>query len=204
MVKAEVEKSVFLNRSVGQTSDKFRALINGFGVAALISLCSASLLAEAAQPAVLSVSSDSFRQGDRIPVKYTHDGEDLAPALKWTAPPAGTRSIAVCCFDPDAPGGTWWHWILVNLPPNTTSLPEGTLRSARLAGGAVQGFSDFGRTGYGGPNPPGGKLHHYYFRVYALDCQIDAGQHLDKNSFSEKLKGHVLAGGETMGTYSRP
>lgn len=159
--------------------------------------------ASAAQ-AALSVTTDAFKNGERVPVKYTHDGEDVAPSLKWSSVPANTKSIAVCCFDPDAPGGTWWHWILVNLPPSTTSLSEGTPRSFRLGSSAIQGFSDFGRTGYGGPNPPPGKVHHYYFRVYALDSNIDAGTHLDKQSFSAKLNGHILAGGEVMGTYSRP
>lgn len=152
----------------------------------------------------LNVTTDAFKNGDRVPVKYTRDGEDVAPSLKWSAVPAHTKSVAVCCFDPDAPGGTWWHWIIVNLPPSTTSLAEGTPRSVSLGNGAVQGFSDFDRTGYGGPNPPPGKLHHYFFRVYALDTVIAPGERLDKNSFQSKLANHILAAGEVVGTYSRP
>jgi hypothetical protein len=151
----------------------------------------------------LKVSTTAFTGGAAIPAKYTADGEDIAPSLSWSAVPAQTKSIAVCVVDTDAPRGDWWHWVLYGLDAKTTELKEGTPKTA-VAVGANQGVNDFGKTGYNGPSPPKGKVHHYYFRVFALDKMLSVKPGLDKVAFEKAIAGHILARGETVGTYIRP
>lgn len=156
-----------------------------------------------AQVEDLKVSSNAFAGGASIPAKYTADGDDIAPALTWSAPPAKTKSIAICVVDTDAPRGDWWHWILYGLDANATELKEATPKTA-TAFGATQGQNDFGKTGYNGPAPPKGKVHHYYFRVFALDKMLSEKPGIDKVAFEKAITGHILARGEAVGTYIRP
>lgn len=123
----------------------------------------------------LKLSSPAFADGRAIPVLFTCDGKDVSPPLKWSAPPAGTRSLVLIADDPDAPDPaapqmTWVHWMLYNLPPAAEGLPE-AVTSAKLPPGTLEGLNDWKRTGYGGPCPPIGR-HRYYFRLYALDTNV--------------------------------
>jgi Raf kinase inhibitor-like YbhB/YbcL family protein len=151
----------------------------------------------------LQVTSSVFKEGETIPRPYTGDGKDLSPPLEWSDPPEGTVSFALICEDPDAPRGLWVHWVLFNLPANTRSLEEGLPAQATLSGGAVQGKNDFGKVGYGGPAPPRGKPHRYYFKVYALDSTLDLPAGATRAELLAAMKGHILAEGQLMGRYAR-
>jgi hypothetical protein len=151
----------------------------------------------------LTILSAAFAMGAAIPPKHTCLGDDVSPPLSWTGAPAETKSIAVLCDDPDAPAGDWVHWVLFNLPGDTGELAENVAKSARLPNGAVQGVNDFGRPGYGGPCPPPGKAHRYYFRVYALDAALPLGPGVRMKDVLRAMEGHILAKGELMGTFRR-
>jgi len=148
------------------------------------------------------ISSSAFNQGGLIPSRYTCDGTDMSPPLEWSGIPEGTRELALICDDPDAPSGDWVHWVMYNMPPDLKGLPEAVPKTATLNNGSVQGITDFRRTGYGGPCPPGG-THRYYFRLYALDKKLGLGTGLGKNDLLRAVKGHVIAQAELMGTYKR-
>jgi Raf kinase inhibitor-like YbhB/YbcL family protein len=120
----------------------------------------------------ISISSDTFNDGSTLPVEHTCDGEDRSPPLSWENVPAGTRSIALIADDPDAPGKTWVHWVIYNIPGNSTGLPPGVPKNKTLDNGSLQGKNDFGRIGYNGPCPPPGKAHRYFFKVYALATKL--------------------------------
>jgi len=150
----------------------------------------------------LTVTSTAFPEGGKIPAKYTCDGANISPPLSWTKGPEGTKSYALIADDPDAPMGTWVHWVMYNVPVSVTSLPENVPKSEKLKEGSVQGTNDFKRDGYGGPCPPGG-THRYYFKVYALDTVIKAGPGLTKKKLLGEMEGHILGQGELMGKYSR-
>ncbi|MFQ5945296.1 MAG: YbhB/YbcL family Raf kinase inhibitor-like protein [Anaerolineae bacterium] len=151
----------------------------------------------------LEISSAAFTAGGEIPREHTCDGADLSPPLSWTQSPQGTDSLAVICDDPDAPMGTWVHWVLFNLPGDLMSLPQGVDTSPSLAEGWRQGRNDFGRTGYGGPCPPPGPAHRYYFKLYALDGSLELDAGATKAQLLEAMEGHVLAQAEVMGRYAR-
>jgi Raf kinase inhibitor-like YbhB/YbcL family protein len=150
----------------------------------------------------LTVTSTAFEEGGMIPVVHTCDGEDSSPPLSWSGVPDGTKSIALISDDPDAPRGTWVHWVLFNIPPDVTELPAEMPSDEKLENGAVHGITDFGRPGYGGPCPPGG-THRYFFKVYALDTKLDLGPGAKKKDLLAAMGGHVLAEGQLMGRYSR-
>ena len=150
----------------------------------------------------LEVRSSAFKYGGYIPSRYTCDGENISPQLSWSKGPSGTKSYAIIADDPDAPMGTWVHWVIYNIPDNVTSLPEALSNAKRLDFGAYQGKNDFKKIGYGGPCPPGG-THRYYFKVYALDTVLDSGPGLTKRQLLKAMEGHILAKGELMGKYSR-
>lgn len=150
----------------------------------------------------IKITSTAFEDGDMIPSKYTCDGKNISPPLQWDAVHAETKSIAVICDDPDAPMGTWVHWVLFNLPPQTMQLPEDFPTDETLADGTRQGVTDFGTTGYGGPCPPSG-THRYFFKIYALDAEIDTVSVIDKAELLKKMEGHILAQGQLMGKYKR-
>jgi Raf kinase inhibitor-like YbhB/YbcL family protein len=151
----------------------------------------------------VEVTSTAFQQGTTIPKQYTGDGVDQSPPLRWSEPPAGTKSLALICDDPDAPVGTWVHWVLFNLPAETRELKEGLPTTEMLKNGAKQGKNDFGKIGYGGPAPPKGKPHRYFFKIYALDSAVDLTPGATKARLEKAMKGHILAEGQLMGTYKR-
>ncbi|MEG3438731.1 YbhB/YbcL family Raf kinase inhibitor-like protein [Pannus brasiliensis CCIBt3594] len=150
----------------------------------------------------MKLESSAFVTNGAIPSRYTCDGQDLSPPLAWDEPPAGTRSFALICDDPDAPGKTWVHWVVYNLPPATRSLPEKVSPNATVAGGGLQGKNDFGKSGYGGPCPPSG-THRYFFKLYALDRVLELSAGATKARVEEAIKGHVLAEVHLIGLYHR-
>ncbi len=150
----------------------------------------------------INIESSSFQEGGMIPSKYTCDGADVSPALSWSNIPDGTKSIAIISDDPDAPMGTWVHWVLYDLPLDITNLPENTPDEKTLNNGAKQGTNDFGRIGYGGPCPPGG-THRYYFKIYALDATLELKPGATKSQLLSAMKGRVLSEGQLMGKYKR-
>jgi Raf kinase inhibitor-like YbhB/YbcL family protein len=150
----------------------------------------------------LTLTSPAFQNGGMIPRKYTCDGQDLSPPLEWAGAPEGTKSIALISDDPDAPMGTWVHWVIYNLPPGASSLPEGLAREPELEKGARQGMTDFRRVGYGGPCPPRG-VHRYFFRLYALDAELPLKPGATKKELLKAMQGRILAEGELMGKYGR-
>jgi len=152
--------------------------------------------------ATLALSSTSFQSGGKIPIQYTCDGADTSPQLSWPAPPAGTKSFALIMSDPDAPGGTFVHWVLYDIPAATRELPVGVPKQGQLSDNSRQGKNDFGRTGYGGPCPPGG-THHYVFTLYALDTILGLSSGAKRSQVEAAMKGHIIAHGELTATYSR-
>jgi Raf kinase inhibitor-like YbhB/YbcL family protein len=149
------------------------------------------------------LTCSAFKNGDSIPAKYTGDSADISPPLKWTAPPPATKSFALICDDPDAPMGTWVHWVVYNIPPTMLEFAEAMPKDATLPSGIRQGRTDFGSTGYGGPAPPKGKPHRYYFKLYALDNTIDLKPGATKAELEKAIKGKILAEATLMGKYQR-
>jgi len=150
----------------------------------------------------IKITSSAFKEGEMIPEKYTCDGKDVSPPLSWTSVPDVTKSIALISDDPDAPMGTWVHWVLYDLPANIKELPENVPPQRQLQNGAKQGTNDFRKIGYGGPCPPGG-THRYYFKIYALDKETGLGPGATKAELIKAMKGHILAEGQLMGKYKR-
>jgi Raf kinase inhibitor-like YbhB/YbcL family protein len=150
-----------------------------------------------------SVRAEAFDPGADIPRKFSCQGSDTSPALVWTDPPAATLSLVLIVDDPDAPAGTWVHWVLYDLPPKTRRLSEALPPTAEVAGGGRQGANDFGKTGYGGPCPPPGKSHRYFFKLYALDTRVSLKAGATKPDVEQAMKGHILAKTEVMGRYRR-
>ncbi len=165
--------------------------------------CSADNTKSPEIPMNLQVTSTAFADGHTIPAKYTCDGADVSPVLTWTNAPAGTKSFALIADDPDAPAGTWVHWVVYDLPAGADSLPENVAKSQYIAGNACQGMNDFHRLGYGGPCPPSGKAHRYFFKLYALDAILDLKPGVTKDDLLKAMNGHVLAQGQLTGTYQR-
>jgi Raf kinase inhibitor-like YbhB/YbcL family protein len=152
---------------------------------------------------VLAVSSPAFQEGGKIPAKYTCEGQDVSPALTWGEPPVDTRSFVLIVDDPDAPGGVFTHWVLLNLPAGSRELAEAVPAKAQLPNGSVQGKNDFGRIGYGGPCPPPGRPHRYRFTLYALDKPLDLKAGASKTKVIGAMQGHILAQGQLTGMYQR-
>ena len=150
----------------------------------------------------IKITSSAFEEGGLIPPKYTCDGADISPPLQWEAVPEGTKSIALISDDPDAPMGTWVHWVLFNLPAETKELAENVPPDSTLPNGARQGTTDFGRVGYGGPCPPSG-THRYFFKIYALDTEVDLPAGADKSRLLKAMQGHILGQGQLIGKYKR-
>jgi Raf kinase inhibitor-like YbhB/YbcL family protein len=150
----------------------------------------------------MQIKSSAFKEGETIPARYTCDNVNVSPPLEWSKGAAGTKSYALICDDPDAPHGTWVHWVLYNLPADLHELPENLPRTETLKNGASQGKTDFGTIGYGGPCPPGG-THRYYFKIYALDCDPDFKPRLTKKELLKNMETHILDEGQLMGRYKR-
>jgi Raf kinase inhibitor-like YbhB/YbcL family protein len=151
----------------------------------------------------MRLTSPAFTDGNPIPRQHTGDGPDQSPALAWDDVPAGTGAFALVCDDPDAPRGTWVHWVLYNLPADARDLPQGVPGAPALPGGARQGKNDFGRIGYGGPAPPRGKPHRYFFRLVALDGPLSLAEGASRAQLDRATQGHVLGEAVLMGTYQR-
>jgi Raf kinase inhibitor-like YbhB/YbcL family protein len=151
----------------------------------------------------MQLTSTAFTEGEAIPAKYTCDATNVSPPLKWSGVPAGAKSLVMIADDPDAPVGVWVHWVLYDLPPTTTELAEAMPKSQYLPNGAKQGLNDFRHLGYGGPCPPPGKPHRYFFKLYALDVSLDLNPGLTKKEIEHAMERHILAQGQLMGTYQR-
>lgn len=151
----------------------------------------------------MTLSSPAFENGQPIPIRHTGEGNDTSPPLRWTEPPAGTEGFALICDDPDAPVGTWVHWVLCGLPATLRELPEGLPAAEHLSNGGKQGRNDFRCIGYGGPMPPAGKAHRYYFKLYALDTLVVLPPGFRKADLLQAMEGHILAEAQLMGTYQR-
>jgi len=156
----------------------------------------------------ISITSSAFQQGQPIPGEYTCVGDaesslkDISPELIWGEPPAGTQSFALIMDDPDAPNGTWDHWVIFNIPASARGLPKSIPASATLPDGSMSGNNSWGKTGYGGPCPPSG-THRYFFKLYALDEMLAISPGANKGELEKAMVGHILAKGELMGTYAK-
>lgn len=147
--------------------------------------------------------SAAFQDGGNIPGKYTCDGDDVSPPLEWSGMPPQTRSFALIVDDPDAPGGVFTHWVIFDITANTHTLGEGVQPAPRLPDGAIQGKNSFGKIGSGGPCPPPGPAHHYYFTVYALDDLLRLAPGASKEQVLGAMQGHILDQGQIVGLYQR-
>ncbi len=151
----------------------------------------------------LEVKSAAFEEGGSIPPKYTGKGEDISPPLEWSDIPQGTKSLALICDDPDAPMMTWIHWIVYNIPPEADGFKEGMAKDSMLADGTMQGITDFRSIGYGGPSPPPGGAHRYYFKLYALDTKLDLKPGATKKALLKAMEAHILGETQLMGKFKR-
>lgn len=158
---------------------------------------------EEVKMAELELKSDAFQQGKTVPEKYTCDGDNISPQLSWGRPPEGTKELVLICDDPDAPVGTWDHWVLYGLAPDTIGLPEGVPTTKEIERGGLQGKNSWGNIGYGGPCPPKGLAHRYFFKLYAVDDALDLKPGATKKDVLKAMEGHILAQGELMGKYAR-
>ncbi len=145
----------------------------------------------------IQITSTAFAEGDKIPPLYTCDDQNVSPPLAWTNVPTSTVSLALIMDDPDAPSGTWVHWVLFNLPASTNGLAQGQ------DGGGPAGKNDFNKLGYGGPCPPRNSTHRYYIKLYALDKLLDLKAGATKAQVERDMQGHLLAQGQLMGRYGR-
>lgn len=152
-----------------------------------------------AQNSPIQVESNDFPNGGQIPKKFTCAGQDVSPPLSWSGVPSDAKSQVLLIIDPDAPSGPFAHWVLYNLPPNVTSLPEGLPTDEVLPNGAMQGVNDFGHVGFEGPCPPPGKLHHYRIQIFALSSKLDLGQKANAFKVVKAMKGIVIASGQLNG-----
>ena len=174
---------------------------------AVMTMC---IIAQAgAEETIMKLTSTAFEINQRIPTKYTGEGEDVSPSLKWDGAPAGVKSFALICDDPDAlsvAGKVWDHWLIWNIPATATELPENVAKTETVAalGGARQGMNGWPQLGYNGPMPPPGHgVHHYHFKLYALDAELAAPAKATKTQLETAMKGHILAQAELIGTYER-
>jgi Raf kinase inhibitor-like YbhB/YbcL family protein len=172
-------------------------------VAALLVLISGTMFAQSRGGRTFQLTSSGFAAGAPIPPRYTCKGEDVSPALEWSGAPQNTAAFAIIMDDPDAPSGTWVHWVIWNLPPSAHSLPQGVGKQEQLDGGGRQGRNSFGKIGYNGPCPPPGQTHRYFFRIYALDQKLDVPAGASRSQLDAAMKAHILAQGEYMGTFHR-
>lgn len=150
----------------------------------------------------INLTSTAFKEGEFIPKKYTCDGENNSPPIEWNGIPIEAKSIALICDDPDAPMGTWVHWVIFNIPSSVNKLDEKIPTQKVLEDGTAQGNNDFRKIGYGGPCPPSG-IHRYFFKIYALDKRVELTPGATRDELIKEIKGNILAEGKLMGKYSR-
>ena len=170
---------------------------------ASLALCLIILASASTSQAQMKLMSPAIAPGASIANNYACTGVDRSPSVSWSNAPQNTKTFALVVDDPDAPGGTFIHWVAYNIPARVTSLPEGVPQSTEIAGGGTNGINGFDHVGYNGPCPPPGKLHHYHFRMYALDSMIDPGDKADADAVQSAMKGHVIASAELVGTFQR-
>ncbi len=151
----------------------------------------------------MELASSAFKNGDPIPARYTCDAKNISPPLAWNGVPANTASFTLIVDDPDAPTGVWTHWVLINLPADTADLPEDAVKSKPFPPSVKEGINDFKRIGYDGPCPPNGKLHRYYFKLFALDIPLDVPAGASRQTVEAAMAKHILAQGQLMGTYQK-
>lgn len=151
----------------------------------------------------IQLSSAAFNDGGTIPVAYTCDGGNVSPPLSWTNVPADTQSLVLIVDDPDAPSGTWVHWVIFNMAPTVSSLSEGASSPGSRDSFGTAGTNSFRQSGYGGPCPPKGKPHRYFFKLYALDRKLELKSGASKADVEKAMQGHILTQGQLMGTYGR-
>jgi Raf kinase inhibitor-like YbhB/YbcL family protein len=151
----------------------------------------------------INLMSDVFNEGELIPTRHTCDDINISPPLRWDSLPERAISFAILCEDPDAPMGTWTHWIIFNIPPDVLELSAEIKNEENLERGIIQGINDFGYAGYGGPCPPEGEKHRYFFRIYALDTTLNIGPGVKREEFLKALNENVLDEGYLMGIYGR-
>jgi Raf kinase inhibitor-like YbhB/YbcL family protein len=149
----------------------------------------------------MGLSSNAFKDGQPIPSEYTCDDKNISPPLRWTGAPEGTKSLALIVDDPDSPTGVWTHWIVFNIPADSSDLPEDAAKSNMIPASVKEGLNDFKKIGYGGPCPPAGKLHRYFFKVFALDITLDLQSGASRKDVEAAMAKHILAQGQLMGTY---
>lgn len=152
----------------------------------------------------MKITSSAFKEGRNIPATYTCTGTNISPQLSWSGVPDSAKTLALIVDDPDAPSGTWVHWVAYNIPVTRHQFEENLSKSAKLADGTLQGINDFHNIGYGGPCPPPGPAHHYHFKLYALDTHLDLSSGLTKSALLSAMKGHVIAQGELTGSFKKP
>ncbi|AQT70103.1 putative kinase inhibitor protein [Anaerohalosphaera lusitana] len=150
----------------------------------------------------IEITSPAFEEGQSIPARYTDDGVNISPPLNWKGLPEEAKSLAIIADDPDAPAKTWVHWVVYNISPESSGLDEGMAKDEKMPDGTMQGMTDFGSVGYGGPAPPSG-THRYFFKIYALDKKLDMSPGAAKDELLKAMGGHIIAQGQLMGTYSR-
>jgi Raf kinase inhibitor-like YbhB/YbcL family protein len=158
--------------------------------------------AEGGKKMGMKLTSAAFQEGGMIPSQYTCTGKNISPPLAWEGVPEKTKSLALIVEDPDAPGKTFTHWVAFNLPASARELPENVPAQANIGGGGLQGMNDFKKVGYGGPCPPSG-THRYYFKLYALDTELNLDSSATKDQLLKAMNGHVLGEGQLMGTYKK-
>jgi hypothetical protein len=172
-------------------------------MAVLALMVPAEIRGQNTAPSKIELSTTSFTPGDFIPKRFTCEAADVSPALAWTDPPPGTQSFALIEDDPDAPSGTFVHWVVYDLPAAYRKLPEALSGNIQMPDGVRQGTNDFARTGYSGPCPPRGRPHRYFIRLYALDAILNLRPAARRKELDAAMQGHILAQAELMGRYQR-
>src|SRR5437667_4828602 len=175
------------------------------GLSTLIGMLALSAARDQGGRMAFSLSSAAFKEGAAIPGKHTCAGADVSPPLVWSGAPPGTAAFALIADAPDAPAGTWVHWVLYDIAPTLSAIPENVVKVETLKelGGAAQGKNDFRRLGYGGPCPPPGKPHRYFFKLYALNAWLGLSPGATKTNVERAMDGRVLATAQLMGTFGR-
>ena len=171
--------------------------------AACVLVTTGSMMAPPETHRKMELSSAAFKDGQPIPNRYTCDDKNISPALAWNGAPAGTKSLALIVDDPDSPTGVWTHWIVFNIPADASALDEDAAKSQTSPAGLRMGLNDFKNAGYGGPCPPAGKAHRYYFKILALDITLDLPAGASRQAVDAAIAKHVLSQGQLMGTYQR-
>ena len=174
-----------------------------FGCLCALAATAALSLSAETQGGTMDLKSPAFQSGAAIPRKYTCDADDVSPRLSWSDVPSGTKALALIADDPDAPGGTWVHWVIYDLPADANELAEGVPSKETLQNGAKQGVNDFRKVGYGGPCPPAGNPHRYVFKLYALNAPTNLKPRASKQQLLAAMKGHILGEAELIGQYKR-